>query len=311
MRSSSQEASHRLRVADPRTTAKADTQASNFEYDDNEWDIGIGNLIIDLDADIEKTNEDVGAGSAMATNASPASSTKTSAKMAIEHSATVDKGLKMKIKRTKPGTKTSEAKHEIVKSNEQNGNAEGAELKGVSKHPVTSSIPNSGLTSSSSSSGNSSGSNCSSSSSSCSSSSSSSSSSSGSSKRGSSGHRRDKIRDKHAVDKQTPKLLTGTTSVSVTEVNGVVRVSSSQTVPQRPLFPSNTGPGPPTLSSVIPTPGPPSSLATVTATNTATKVLPPAPPSISISEERSTSPPPTKKLKTDSKGLFISRLNRP
>lgn len=49
-------------------------------------------------------------------------------KMAIEHSATVDKGLKMKIKRTKPGTKTSEAKHEIVKSNEQNGNTEGAVL---------------------------------------------------------------------------------------------------------------------------------------------------------------------------------------
>lgn len=36
--------------------------------------------------------------------------------------ATLDKGLKMKIKRTKPGTKSSEAKHEIVKS-EQNGNS--------------------------------------------------------------------------------------------------------------------------------------------------------------------------------------------
>lgn len=34
--------------------------------------------------------------------------------------ATLDKGLKMKIKRTKTGTKTSEAKHEIVKA-EQNG----------------------------------------------------------------------------------------------------------------------------------------------------------------------------------------------
>lgn len=38
----------------------------------------------------------------------------------IHFQATLDKGLKMKIKRTKPGTKTSEAKHEIVKS-EQNG----------------------------------------------------------------------------------------------------------------------------------------------------------------------------------------------
>ncbi|KAL6952769.1 hypothetical protein U1Q18_049735, partial [Sarracenia purpurea var. burkii] len=40
----------------------------------------------------------------------------------VEHSATVDnKSLKMKIKRTKSGSKSSEAKHEIVKSNEQNG----------------------------------------------------------------------------------------------------------------------------------------------------------------------------------------------
>lgn len=29
---------------------------SNFEYDDNEWDVGIGDLIIDLDADIEKSS---------------------------------------------------------------------------------------------------------------------------------------------------------------------------------------------------------------------------------------------------------------
>lgn len=78
----------------------------------------------------------------MATNASPAGSGKTAAKMAIEHSATVDKGLKMKIKRTKPGTKTSEAKHEIVKSNEQNGNADGNEIKGAAKHP--SNTPNAG-----------------------------------------------------------------------------------------------------------------------------------------------------------------------
>lgn len=69
-------------------------QQANFEYDDNEWDIGIGNLIIDLDADIEKTNE---AGGGMATNAAqqatagPGAGAKQAAKMAIEHSATVDK----------------------------------------------------------------------------------------------------------------------------------------------------------------------------------------------------------------------------
>lgn len=51
---------------------------------------------------------------------------KTGNKVAIDHQATLDKGLKMKIKRTKPGTKTSEAKHEIVKA-EQNGLLSGAD----------------------------------------------------------------------------------------------------------------------------------------------------------------------------------------
>ena len=34
----------------------SDIKESNFEYDDNEWDVGIGDLIIDLDADIEKSS---------------------------------------------------------------------------------------------------------------------------------------------------------------------------------------------------------------------------------------------------------------
>ncbi|XP_059224792.1 uncharacterized protein LOC106092016 isoform X4 [Stomoxys calcitrans] len=46
-------------------------------------------------------------------------SNKLNSKMSIDHQATLDKGLKMKIKRTKPGTKSSEAKHEIVKATEQ------------------------------------------------------------------------------------------------------------------------------------------------------------------------------------------------
>ncbi|XP_044265222.1 zinc finger protein 609-like [Tribolium madens] len=170
MRSSSQDASHRPRVADSRTgnaTAKPDittttTQPStNFEYDDNEWDIGIGDLIIDLDADIEKTNEGANTHTMAANAGGPqAAKAAATAKMAIEHSATVDKGLKMKIKRTKPGTKTSEAKHEIVKSNELNGTAEGKHTAGVNAAPGA--APG------------------------------------GNSKRGSSGHRRDKIRDKHS-----------------------------------------------------------------------------------------------------------------
>lgn len=50
---------------------------------------------------------------------SAANSSKSNTKMSIDHQATLDKGLKMKIKRTKPGTKSSEAKHEIVKATEQ------------------------------------------------------------------------------------------------------------------------------------------------------------------------------------------------
>lgn len=50
---------------------------------------------------------------------SSSNSSKQNNKMSIDHQATLDKGLKMKIKRTKPGTKTSEAKHEIVKATEQ------------------------------------------------------------------------------------------------------------------------------------------------------------------------------------------------
>uniref|UniRef100_T1P8F5 C2H2-type domain-containing protein n=1 Tax=Musca domestica TaxID=7370 RepID=T1P8F5_MUSDO len=49
-------------------------------------------------------------------------SNKSNTKMSIDHQATLDKGLKMKIKRTKPGTKSSEAKHEIVKATEQQQN---------------------------------------------------------------------------------------------------------------------------------------------------------------------------------------------
>ncbi|GBP88349.1 hypothetical protein EVAR_61949_1 [Eumeta japonica] len=98
----------RARMAAPMSSgappggARPATTHSNFEYDDNEWDIGIGDLIIDLDADIEKTDEAGG----MAARAEPDA----------QRTA-----LKMKIKRTKPGTKSSEAKHEIVKSNEMNG----------------------------------------------------------------------------------------------------------------------------------------------------------------------------------------------
>lgn len=47
---------------------------------------------------------------------------KAGTKISIDHQS-----LKMKIKRTKPGTKTSEAKHEIVKADMQNGAISGAD----------------------------------------------------------------------------------------------------------------------------------------------------------------------------------------
>ncbi|KAL1422100.1 hypothetical protein MTO96_003907 [Rhipicephalus appendiculatus] len=59
------------------------------------WELGIGDLIIDLDADIEKSND-------------PMASSSAAASPPVEHQATVDKGLKMKIKRK------NLAKHEIV-----------------------------------------------------------------------------------------------------------------------------------------------------------------------------------------------------
>ncbi|XP_008195436.2 zinc finger protein 608 isoform X3 [Tribolium castaneum] len=287
MRSSSQDASHRPRVADSRTgnaTAKPDiatstTQPStNFEYDDNEWDIGIGDLIIDLDADIEKTNEGANTHNMAANAGGPqAAKAAATAKMAIEHSATVDKGLKMKIKRTKPGTKTSEAKHEIVKSNELNGTAEGPLAAKHAAAAPAPAAPGSG----------------------------------GNSKRGSSGHRRDKIRDKHSsVDKTGQKAAApspGAVAVAA-DMNGMVRVSAPQTGPPRPVFPASTGPGPPQSASAGPSPGPPPSPAAATAQGSAAKPeqakvaaanAPTNTPATNI-DERSSSPPP-KKLKTEPK----------
>ncbi|XP_066142971.1 zinc finger protein 608 [Euwallacea fornicatus] len=280
-------------------TNQPPTTTPNFEYDDNEWDIGIGDLIIDLDADIEKTNEQqlpgLNSGIAMAANAGggpQASKAAATAKMHIEHSATADKGLKMKIKRTKPGTKTSEAKHEIVKSNEQNGVMDSTELAkapqsgpGGNKHSTSSPaqtgnvLGNSGQNTSSGSSTNA--------------------NTNSASKRGSSGHRRDKTsRDKHSerngpslpssqptsgsssstTDKTQSKStqLVGTSMTQAqslgsvgmsSDMNGLLRTASAPlTGPPRSVFPASTGPGPPP-----PSPGPPASPAAATAQGSAAK----------------------------------------
>ncbi|XP_057669111.1 zinc finger protein 609-like isoform X1 [Diorhabda carinulata] len=322
------------------TTTHQPTSNSNFEYDDNEWDIGIGDLIIDLDADIEKTNDQSGGMAANAGSGGPqASKTQATAKMHIEHSATADKGLKMKIKRTKPGTKTSEAKHEIVKSNEQNGIVDQSDMKGVPKHggPPTG-AGNSNVLSPAAAAAAAAAAN---------------------TKRGSSGHRRDKIRDKHSSsssnssnssqsssssssssstssDKSTTKAVPSGQSgsaqsavnVTVSEMNGLMRVSAPQTGPPRSVFPASTGPGPPQGSSVTggPSPaGPPPSPAAATApgsaskpeqakvlssTNSATGASVSGAGAVGVqvqssnpanTDDRSTSPPPPKKVKNESR----------
>ncbi|XP_053966394.1 mucin-2 isoform X1 [Anastrepha ludens] len=70
-------------------------------------------------SNISSAGGGVGGGQGGSQSIGGSGSGKSNAKMSIDHQATLDKGLKMKIKRTKPGTKTSEAKHEIVKATEQ------------------------------------------------------------------------------------------------------------------------------------------------------------------------------------------------
>ncbi|GFU09071.1 zinc finger protein 608 [Trichonephila clavipes] len=209
--------------------------ATNFDDDYNEWELGIGDLIIDLDADIEKTNEKNGGcnnqqgipsqhghhhhhhhhhhhshhhshhqnGSASSPGSSSSagnssiidspnsssstttfnflggqtscnnnlaaamsnsktsriasnsgvgsnntgttagtgvistsgnSNSNTGGSGTFEHQATVDKGLKMKIKRKTVGSKYSEAKHEIVQSDTKSASA--------SSHPLSENVNN-------------------------------------------------------------------------------------------------------------------------------------------------------------------------
>lgn len=218
--------------------------ANNFEYDEQEWDIGIGDLIIDLDADIEKS-----ATSGMASAAGGAASKGQNAKLAVEHSATVDKGLKMKIKRTKPGTKTSEAKHEIVKSNsaeQQNGD----DPKG-GKHPPSGATPQ-GTPAAQGAQGATAGSPAS------------------SGKRGSSSHRRDKVKDKSGK----PTAHSATNSVSgaappagamTPDVNGVGAAR-----PAQPASPHTTASTTTTTATASTAAGGGSSSAAATSTTTTT-----------------------------------------
>ncbi|XP_077556094.1 uncharacterized protein LOC144170278 isoform X3 [Haemaphysalis longicornis] len=121
----------------PGALSGAAPPAGGFDDDYNEWELGIGDLIIDLDADIEKSNDHPMASSAATAAASPP----------VEHQATVDKGLKMKIKRK------NLAKHEIVKAQDSGASPPPlAPLPSSTKHSSSSSVSSSSSSSSKSSS---------------------------------------------------------------------------------------------------------------------------------------------------------------
>jgi hypothetical protein len=102
-----------------------ESTSQSFDDDENEWELGVGNLIIDLDADLERNSTSPISGQQPET---------TSPKMSgIEHQAIVDKGLKMKIKRKSGGAK-SETKHEIVKNEKM---ASIGELSGSAMSPAS------------------------------------------------------------------------------------------------------------------------------------------------------------------------------
>ena len=70
---------------------------------------------------------------------SNSSSSKNSGKLSVDnHQATLDRGLKMKIKRTKMGNKTSDSKHEIVKSEAEmdEQNSKNSFLSNVNKRGI-------------------------------------------------------------------------------------------------------------------------------------------------------------------------------
>ncbi|XP_013385174.1 zinc finger protein 608 isoform X2 [Lingula anatina] len=98
---------------------------ASLDYDEDDWEFGVGNLVIDLDAD---TNENKNTSSIRSPQKSPRMSS-------IEHQSTIDKGLKMKIKRKNVGSKLSESKHEI---------AENPKATAIASSTTTSSLQSSG-----------------------------------------------------------------------------------------------------------------------------------------------------------------------
>lgn len=253
------------------------THPANFEYDDNEWDIGIGDLIIDLDADIEKTDEAGG----MAARAEPDA----------QRTA-----LKMKIKRTKPGTKSSEAKHEIVKSNETNGEPKPPPAPVTA--PAAAPAPPSAAMAA---------------------------------KRGSGGHRRDKARDKHHHP-HPPHEVNGVTRTptapntpgppAATALPGVTPALANPPTPAKPeartVVPSpisrlgGDAPKPPPPTPLPSAPAPPPAPAPALPPPV-TPAPPPPPPAPTAKPEpddsgQDSSQPPAKKIKIEPKVSLTTAL---
>ena len=94
------------------------------EDDSDEWDFGIRNLVIDLDADLDVRGSSVCADSVDNTSAATAENRGNKAddsnKMSgVEHHSSVDRGLKMKIKRKNvaSGGKSCDSKPDTIKDN--------------------------------------------------------------------------------------------------------------------------------------------------------------------------------------------------
>ena len=308
------------------STANDGSAATNFDDDYNEWELGIGDLIIDLDADIEKTNErngissqqhhnthhsqqngtavpspssvvndsptsattfnflgsqtpcnnsnlaaamsnsktprlsgnsgvSAGATSSTGTGVTTTGSSNSGASVqgsgTFEHQATVDKGLKMKIKRKTVGSKYSEAKHEIVQSDTKSSGASSHQ------HSENSNSNNNSNNCASNSSSNSPA-NCSEAPK----------SKHSSSKGRTSSHRekKEKNRDK---EKSTSARSNTTSSTSSTEMNGVLGVMSPLKITSSGVSLSSPVPPPPLCSNSSPLP---SSTVVNTSVSTVTSV---------------------------------------
>ena len=119
-------------VTRDKNAATCDSSVDDDE-DSDDWDFGIRNLVIDLDADLDvrssacATSDSVDS-STVATAESRGNKADDSNKMSgVEHHSTVDKGLKMKIKRKNlaAGGKSCDSKADTIKDNNKTQQSSG------------------------------------------------------------------------------------------------------------------------------------------------------------------------------------------